>query len=99
MAGITAEKERYEAEIVERLRLMAVRVEAELAAAEEEYAASQARADALQAKETADFEALIVQLTAAMQQAIADGDADLAATMDQARAELKAFIDARLAAW
>ena len=67
MAGITTEKERYEAEIVERLRLMAVRVEAELAAAEVEYTASQARADALQAQETADFEALIVRLTAAMQ--------------------------------
>ena len=67
MANITAEKERYEAEIVERLRLMAVRVEAELSAAEVEYTASWARADALQAKETADFEALIVRLTAAMQ--------------------------------
>ena len=67
MANITAEKERYEAEIVERLRLMAVRVEAELSAAEVEYTASQARADALQATETADFEALIVRLTAAMQ--------------------------------
>ena len=99
MAGITAEKERYEAEIVERLRLMAERFEAELEDAEEEYAASQARADTLQAFETTDFEALIVQLTAAMQQAIADGDADLGATMRKARAELKAFIDARLAAW
>lgn len=49
MANITAEKERYEAEIQERLRLMAERVEAELAAAEEAYAASDARAQALQA--------------------------------------------------
>ena len=99
MAGITAEKERYEAEIVERLRLMAVRVEAELAAAEEEYAASQAKADALQAKETADNEASIVQLTDSLQQVIVEFTADLDAEMNKARAELKAFIDARLAAW
>ena len=99
MAGITAEKERYEAAIQERLGLMGERVEKEQADAEVAYAEAQARADALQAAETEAFEALITKLTEEMEAAIAEGLTDLGSAFEKARGELKAFIDARLAAW
>ena len=99
MAQITALKDAYEALIQKQTVLMGERIAAELAAAEEAYAAAQAAADALQEQEGIALEAAIAQAQAEFEAGIAQGDADCEAAANAARAGLKAFIDARLAAW
>ena len=99
MALITAEKDRYAALIAAQIEKMRARVAAELEAAEVAYAASQALADALQGRETQLLEELIEYTTVELNAAIAQGIRDCEIAAAKARAELKAFIDARLAAW
>ena len=99
MALITAEKDRYAALIAAQIEKMRARVAAELDAAEVAYAASQALADALQGRETQLLEELIEYTTVELNAAIAQGIRDCEIAAAKARAELKAFIDARLAAW
>ena len=99
MAQITALKDAYEALIQKQTRLMAERIDAELAAAEEAYTAAQAAVDQLQEQEGVLLEAAIAQAQAEWDAGIAQGDLDCEAAADKARAGLKAFIDARLAAW
>ena len=99
MAQITAQKDAYEALIQKQTAIMAQRLADERAAAEVAYAASQKAADDLQAHEGVLLEAAIAQAIAEFEAAIAQGDLDCEAAANYARAGLKAFIDARLAAW
>ena len=99
MALISAEKDRYAALIAAQIEKMRLRVAAEQDKAEVAYRASQALADALQARENTALEALIVDTTAQLNAAIAQGEADFERAAAAARAELVAFIEARLAAW
>ena len=99
MAQITDLKDQYEALIQKQTAIMVKRVADERAAAEVAYAAAQKAADDLQAHEGVLLEAAIAQAIAEFEAAIAQGDLDCEAAADAARAGLKAFIDARLAAW
>lgn len=99
MALITAEKDRYAALIAAQIEKMRARVASELENAEVAYAGSLALADALQAREDELLEELITTTTRELMAAINQGVRDCELAADRARAELKAFIDARLAAW
>lgn len=78
---------------------MNARVQAERDAAELAYAAAQKAADDLQDLERILLDQAIAQASAEFEAGIAQGDLDCEAAEAAARAGLKAFIDARLAAW
>ena len=99
MAQITDLKDQYEALIQKQTALMNARVQSERDAAELAYAAAQKAADDLQDLERILLDEAIAQASAEFEAGIAQGDLDCEAAEAAARAGLKAFIDARLAAW